>query len=456
MAHGAQSPLPPISVDEHRERILAAVSPLAPVELPLEDTRGLVLAADITAVVDVPSFDNSAMDGYAVRLADTAHATDTSPVALAVVADLPAGSAENPPLGAGQAARIMTGAAVPEDADCVVPVEDTDGGTGQVTILRAPAPAAHIRRIGTDVRAGEVVLTSGRTLNSRDLAAAAATGARTLRVHPAPRVGVLSTGTELVTLGGSLRRGQIHDSNSTLLASLVAECGGIPVQIGSVPDDEATLRDVLEEFAPKVDAFITSGGVSVGAYDVVKAVLAPLGVWFGPVRMQPGKPQGFGAWPGGAAENTGSTTVELGARGTSSAHEIPIFALPGNPVSVFVSFEAFVRPALLAMQGRSDILRETVHAVASEGWRCPKGRMQFMPAFVSDRSGDRADARVDSQSDAHPDPRFTARFSVRPASGGGSGSYLVASLARANALAIVPEGTSEVREGDLVAVTLVS
>lgn len=426
MVPRADAPLSPISVQEHRDRILGAITPLAPVESPLEDTLGRVLASDVAAAVDVPGFDNSAMDGYAVRHEDVVHATSSSPATLTVVADLPAGSAENPALGPGQTARIMTGAAVPDDADCIVPVEDTDGGTTQVRILRAPAPAAHIRRTGTDVRAGETVLTAGRTLNSRDLAAAAATGSRNLLVHPAPRVGVLSTGTELVALGGSLRRGQIHDSNSTLLAALVAECGGIPVQIGSVPDDEEALRDVLREYAPRVDAFITSGGVSVGAYDVVKAVLAPLGVWFGPVRMQPGKPQGFGEWPGDDAPEPAGTSI---------------FTLPGNPVSVFVSFEAFVRPALLAMQGRTDVLRTTVQAVATEGWRSPNGRMQFMPAVL--------DPRPESGASA-------AAVSVRPASSGGSGSYLVASLARANALAIVPEEVSEVREGDLVAVTLVS
>lgn len=434
MVHGADTPLSPISVDEHRDHILAVLPAATAAEVPLEDAGGLVLASDVFARVDVPSFDNSAMDGYAVRNADTAHASPESPATLAVVADLPAGSAENPTLHPGEAARIMTGAAVPDDADCIVPVEDTDGGTTQVRILRAPAPSAHIRRTGTDVRAGDVVLTAGRTLNSRDLAAAAATGNRNLAVYPAPSVGVLSTGTELVAAGGALRRGQIHDSNSTLLASLVAECGGIPVQIGSVPDDEAALREVLREYAPTVDAFITSGGVSVGAYDVVKAVLAPLGVWFGPVRMQPGKPQGFGEWPGGNVP--GATDDTTGTSGISTTPGTPIFTLPGNPVSVFVSFEAFVRPALLAMQGRTDILRPTVEAVATEGWRSPSGRMQFMPAIVSPGPG--------------------ATFSVRPASGGGSGSYLVASLAWANALAIVPEETTDVREGDLVAVTLVT
>lgn len=415
---------PGMSVGEHRDRILATIRPLAPVEMPLAQALHRTLAEDVLARVDVPGFDNSAMDGYALRREDALSASPEAPASLDVIADLPAGSAEDPRLGAGQAARIMTGAPLPADADCVVPVEDTDGGTETVRIHRAPAAAAHIRRAGSDVLAGSIVLTAGRILGARDLAAAAAVGARSLRVHPAPRVGVLSTGSELRAAGETLGRGQIHDSNSVLLAAAVAECGGVPVQLGSVPDDEELLRATLERHASDVDAFVTSGGVSVGAYDIVKAVLAPRGVWFGPVRMQPGKPQGFGRWPGPG-----------GAAGAAGAEGTPIFALPGNPVSVFVSFEQFVRPALLAMQGHTDWRRDVARAVASEGWRSPAGREQYLPAVL----------------ERHPDGRLT----VRPASAGGSGSHLVASLAGANALAVVPESVHEVNAGDLVDVTLV-
>jgi molybdopterin molybdotransferase len=418
MTHAGDRTPASISVAEHRARILSTVRPLPAIVLPLAQALHRTLAEDVLALVDVPGFDNSAMDGYALRQADAAAAGQDAPVAQRVVADLPAGSALSPRLGPGEAARIMTGAPMPADADCVVPIEDTDEGTETVLIRQAPRPAAHIRRAGSDVRAGDVVLTAGRTLNARDLAAAAATGASTLRVHPAPRVGVLSTGSELRAAGEPLERGQIHDSNSTLLAAAVAECGGIPVQLGSVPDSEEALRSLLERHARDVDAFVTSGGVSVGAFDVVKAVLAPLGVWFGPVRMQPGKPQGFGAWPG-----------RDGREGT------PIFALPGNPVSVFVSFEEFVRPALLALQGRSELHRPSMPATVTEGWRSPAGRAQVMPAFA----------------ERHPDGTWT----VRPASRGGSGSHLVASLAEANALATVSEDVTEVRAGDLVDVTLV-
>lgn len=420
MAHEASAtPSPsPISIEQHLNSVLASVTSLPIVTIPIAQALQLTLAENVHAAVDVPGFDNSAMDGYALHRADAVSAKAETPVALSVVADLPAGSPENPRLRPGEAARIMTGAAVPDDADCIVPIEDTDQGTETVLVFRAPNPAAHIRRTGTDVRAGDAVLTAGRVLGARDLAAAAAAGVSRLSVHPAPRVGVLSTGTELRAPGEPLVRGQIHDSNSLLLAAMITECGGIPLQLGSVPDDDNALREILEKHAHEVDAFVTSGGVSVGAYDVVKAVLAPLDVWFGPVRMQPGKPQGFGRFPI--------------AGGSGPA----IFALPGNPVSVFVSFEAFVRPALLTMAGKSQVSRRTLTATTTAGWRSPLGRAQYMPAIVEWAGNGAA--------------------SVRPASAGGAGSYLVASLANANALAFVPEEVTDVLEGDVLTVTLVS
>lgn len=409
MADAQRTSPEPISVEEHLEQILAALRPSSPRRVPLADALGLVLAEDSVAEVDVPGFDNSAMDGYAVRAADLEGARDDRPIGLQVIADLPAGSSENPNVGEGQAARIMTGAPVPGGADCIVPVEHTDGGTGTVLIRQPPAPAAHIRRRGADVRRGGPVLTAGRRLTSRDLSAAAATGLSHLLVHPAPRVGVLATGSELRQPGESLARGQIHDSNSTLLAAAVREAGGIPVHIATVPDNEEALHEAFTAHADEVDAFITSGGVSVGAYDVVKAVLAPLGVWFGPVRMQPGKPQGFGSWLDGT----------------------PIFALPGNPVSACVSFEVFVRPALRALQSHGTVLPAPATAAVDEGWHSPRGRTQYMPVAVwRDATG----AAV-----------------VRPATSGGSGSYLVASLAGADGLAIVEEDRTEVQTGDHIA-----
>lgn len=255
------------------------------------------------------------------------------------------------------------------------------------------------------------MLPAGRTLRANDLAAAAAAGLPALVVYPAPRVGVLSTGDELQPPGEPLARGQIHDSNSPLLAAAVTEAGGIPVQLGAVADDTELLHETLARNASAVDAFVTTGGVSVGAYDVVKAMLAPLGAWFGPVRMQPGKPQGFGRWLDGT----------------------PIFTLPGNPVSVFVSFEAFVRPALLALQGRAVVRRPLRTAVVTTGWRSPPGRSQYMPVIAYESAGG---------------------LRVRPASGGGSGSHLVTSLANANALAIIREDVTTVTEDETVDVAM--
>lgn len=407
MAGVADNSTPSISVDEHLARILEALEPLDPVAVPIAEALGRTLAVDAFALVNVPSFDNSAMDGYAVRRSDLLQAGADAPVKLQVVGDIPAGSASNPPLDTGQAARIMTGAPIPDDADSVVPVELTDAGVTSVQVMSAPQPAAHIRRVGADIRQGELVLPAGRTLRATDLAAATAAGLAELTVRPVPRVGILSTGDELRPAGEPLERGQIHDSNSVLLAAAVTEAGGTPVVFGAVPDDNDLLHESFKRMADRVDVFVTSGGVSVGAYDVVKAVLQPLGVWFGPVRMQPGKPQGFGRWQDGT----------------------PIFTLPGNPVSVFVSFEAFVRPALLALQGRTDTRRPVVRATAGSSWSSPAGRAQYMPAVLSETS---------------------AGPVVNPASHGGSGSHLVTSLARANALAIIPEDVTSVEEGQPV------
>ncbi|MBX3088231.1 MAG: molybdopterin molybdotransferase MoeA [Cryobacterium sp.] len=397
-----------LSIEEHRNRVLSALEPLEVLEVPLSEALGRTLAGNLPAAVDVPNFDNSAMDGYAVRREDLIGASDAAPVKLRVIEDLPAGTSKTPTVAAGTAARIMTGAPIPVGADSVVPVEDTDRDTESVAVRVAPAPAAHIRRAGTDVRTGELILSAGSLLGARQLSAAAAGGAGTVKVRPAPRVGILSTGSELRPPGSALEFGQIHDSNSTLLAGLVTEAGGEPVLLGSTGDDPSEFGAMIERVTGELDLIVTSGGVSVGAYDVVKAVLAPIGVWFGTVRMQPGKPQGFGLLPNGT----------------------PIITLPGNPVSVFVSFEAFVRPALMKLQGRDALLRSAVPAIAAEAWKSIPGRVQFMPVRIQTRSDGRTE--------------------VRPASSGGSGSFLVANLAKAQGLALVPEEQLEVREGDEV------
>ncbi|KQM37507.1 gephyrin-like molybdotransferase Glp [Microbacterium sp. Leaf203] len=404
---------PLLTVEEHRARVLDAVT-LLPVEtVRLADAAGRTLAAPVRGAHDLPGFDNSSMDGFAVRFADVEGADAENPVTLRVVADLPAGSSDDPSFGAGEAVRIMTGAPVPTDADAIVPFEDAAGGLadslGTVEVRRAPAASgAFIRRRGGDTRAGEVVLSAGERLGPFALAAAAAAGVAELEVHRRPRVAVVSTGSELVVPGVVPGRGQTPDSNSTLLAVLVAETGA-EVTVTSSLQDDANAINALLDHAADVDVIVFSGGVSAGAYEPVRQALEGR-IAFEKVAMQPGKPQAFGALDDGRL----------------------VFGLPGNPVSVAVSFEVFVRPALLALQGRTVIDRRIARLTASETWTTPPGRRQYLPAVIDLVAG-----------------------TVRPATAGGSGSHLAASLARAEAFAIVPAEVSTVSVGDPLDVMLI-
>lgn len=405
------------AVEEHLATVLAAVTPLDAETVPIADAHGRVLREPVLAANDIPAFDNSAMDGFAVRFADVIAASDASPVVLDVVADLPAGTAADPALAAGQAARIMTGSAVPADADAIVPFEDTVGGLadslGTATVVAAPAAVgAFVRRGGQDARRGDEVLATGTWMGPLQASAAAAAGVAEVVVSRTPRIAIVSTGSELVEPGASLRRGQIPDSNGILLAALATEAGATVVHRAAIDDEGSSLRALLPDLAG-VDAIVFSGGVSAGAYEVVRTELADA-MTFVRVAMQPGKPQGFGRMPGGPL----------------------LFGLPGNPVSSAVSFEAFVRPALLAMQGRVGGERARVTLPASAAWRTPPARRQYLPAVV-DRS----------------DP---ARWTVAPATAGGSGSHLAGGLGRAQAYAIVPAEVEAVAVGDLVDVMLVA
>ncbi|MHA7985126.1 molybdopterin molybdotransferase MoeA [Rathayibacter sp. CAU 1779] len=410
------------TIEAHQQRALAIVRPLEPVRVPLRDAHGLVLAETLESRLDIPVFDNSAMDGYAVHRHDVLHATTASPVTLRVTGDIPAGSALDPGIGSGETVRIMTGAPIPSDADAVVQLEHTDGGVEVVAVSTAPGPAAHIRRRGEDVAAGDTVLEAGVRLTAYRVASAAAAGHGSVLVRPAPRIAVIATGSELREPGDRLERGQIPDSNSFLMGGLVAEAGAEPVRISHVGDEPAELAAELQACLDLgVDAVLLSGGVSVGAYDVVKNTLGSSGTMgFHQVAMQPGKPQGLG-------------TIGDGT---------PVFALPGNPVSVAVSFEMFVRPALLRMQGASELHRRRVTAFAATGWTCPPGRVQVMPIRFERAGAERAGA------EASGDP--TVR--VRPATQGGSGSHLAGGLGRAEGYAVVPADVDEVHAGDALSV----
>lgn len=397
------------TLTDHRLATLALGAPLPAIEVPLDDADGMVLAEDLRTDGPLPRWDNSAMDGYAVRHVDVGEL----PVTLRVVADLPAGTADEPVVSAGTAARIMTGAPVPPGADTIVPVELTDAGTVTVLVRDAPAAGVHVRRAGEDAVPGDVVVTAGTRLGPAAIAAVASLGHPTVRVHRRPRVAVISTGDELVAPGNPLHRGQLPDSNSWLLAAAVREAGGVALRLGPVPDDVPTLRTLLHSLDTddEVDMIVTSGGVSVGAYDVVKAALADEpDVEFVAVAVQPGKPQGLGRLPGGT----------------------PIVTLPGNPVSSFASFEMFVRPALQRMRGLVDVERATVSVVADEGWTTPPGRAQLMPV------------------------RWVAADRVVRATAAGSGSHLVARLVQAEGLAVIPAEVDRVAPGDRVTVLKVS
>jgi len=404
---------PLLTVEEHRTRILATVSLLPTESVPLAEADGRTLAEPVLAAHDLPGFDNSSMDGFAVRFADVERADAGTPVPLHVVADLPAGTTDDPALSPGEAARIMTGAAVPADADAIVPFEDTAGGLADsldtVEVLRAPAAVgAFIRRRGGDTRAGDVVLSPGERLGALAAAAAAAAGVDAVEVYRRPRVAVVSTGSELVAPGTAPGRGQTPDSNATLLSALVGEADAEVILVDRVGDDPAGIDAVLSR-AAHADLVVFTGGVSAGAYEPVRLALADR-IAFEKVAMQPGKPQAFGLLDDGRL----------------------VFGLPGNPVSVAVSFEVFVRPALLALQGRAVLDRRIARLTASESWTTPPGRRQYLPAAVDLLAG-----------------------TVRPATAGGSGSHLAASLARAEAYAIVPAEVSAVAAGDPLDVMLI-
>lgn len=408
-----------VSLEEHRAAVLDA-SPLLPAErLALDQAHGHTMAEAVRARYPLPAFDNAAMDGFAVRFADTTRATPRDPVTLRVIADVPAGSAEDPTLPAGTAARIMTGAPIPTDADTVVPFEDTVGGlTGSLDaalIIRTPrSEGAHVRRAGEDVTAGMEVVAVGTRLGPLHLSAIASVGVGEVVVTRAPRVAVISTGSELVEPGTTLGPGRIPESNSRMLASLAVECGAMVVCRVSIPDDRDRLREVLAEVTapsatPRADVVIFSGGVSAGAFEVVKQTLDRQ-MHFTQVAMRPGRPQGFGV--------IGDGTL--------------LFGLPGNPVSAAVSFEAFVRPALMKMQGRIEKWRQTLMLPTTSGWRSPSGLVHFVPVAI-DRS----------------DP---GRWSVSPA--GPAGSHRAGTLARADGYAVVPVGVDAVAAGDLVDVLM--
>lgn len=400
---------PPLrTVTEHRRRVMSLVDPLPIQQVPLADCLGRVVALDALSQVDLPGFDNSAMDGYAVRAAEVQGAGPQHPVALPVEGDIAAGDTRRHAVAAGRCLRIMTGAPLPAGADAVVPVEDSDGGASMVQFTAATAAGRHIRRRGEDVTVGERVLTPGAMLTPGRLALAAAAGLATLTVHRQPRVLVLSTGDELLPVGASPGYGQLIDSNGAMLAALVRSWGAEVVGQHHSADDADTLKALLLDPPGGPDLVLTTGGVSMGVYDTVKEVLTAAGdVEFVKVAMRPGMPQGSGL---------------VGEK------RVPIITLPGNPVSSFVSFHVFVVPVLQRLAGAevvADLAQspDLVTATALAGWSSVAGKTEFTRVR---REGGR----------------------VWPC--GGQGSHMLGALAEANALALVPADVAEVRAGDQV------
>ena len=401
------------SVEEHLAEILATITPLTPAELGLNDIGGLVLAEDVSTVSALPSFDNSGMDGYAVRVEDVAAATEDKPVTLPVTAEVAAGDTGAYALQPGTAIKIMTGAMLPHGAEAVVPVEWTDGGSARVSIRAGAAYGNAVRLAGEDAKAGEVLVTAGTRLRPMHVAVIAAAGRGSVLVRPRPRVVVLSTGNELAEPGTPLVPGRIWDSNSFMLAAAAREAGCLAYRQAILPDHPDEVLPAIEDQLGRADLMVTTGGVSMGGeHNVVKAALQQLGtITFRKVAMQPGMPQGFG-------------TIALPAAPVPAAGDrVPIFTLPGNPVSAYVSFQVFARPAIAALQGYDGLGLETVQAELTGPLRSPAGRRSFLRGVL-----DRAAGKVTPLT--------------------GQGSHQIATLGKANALVVVPEWVVQMSEGD--------
>lgn len=395
------------SVSDHRDYLLSCVVPLPPFGQQILDAVGLTLCEDVVSGINLPRFDNSSMDGYAVRAQDVHHASAASPISLPVVGEVPAGSPAPHALSPGTAMKIMTGAMLPEGADAVVPYEVTDRGEQDVRISQSCDPGRNVRRVGEDITEGEVVLRTGERLASRAIGLLAGIGIDKVMVRPRPRVVVISTGDELTEPGFVLQNDQqIYDSNSYMLAAAAKAAGAQVFRVGSVPDDPDRLKQVISDQLVRADLILTTGGVSQGDYDIVKQVLPELGATdFTTVAMQPGKPQGFGL---------------IGDDLT------PIIMLPGNPVSAFVSFEAFVRPVLRKLAGLDSYVRRPIRCTAARAISSSPGKLQFARGVVAEAENGGLVADLAS----------------------GHGSHLLGGLAGANALLLLPEETDFIAAGD--------
>jgi molybdopterin molybdotransferase len=398
------------TVDDQLSRVLQSIGSIDPIELALLDAQGLLLAEQVIADAPLPGFDNAAMDGYAVRAIDLRQATTEQPVALPVVGDVLAGTRSVSGMGPGLCMRIMTGAPIPPGADAVVPLEDTDGGVARVVIRRGVRTGECVRRAGEDLAAGATALGPGATLGPQQIALLAAVGRDRVVVQPRPRVVVIATGSELVDVGTRPGYAEVADTNSYMLAAAARDAGADAYRAGIVEDDHARLLDKLDSQLLRADLIITTGGVSQGAFDIVKQALSQLGsIEFTTIAMSPGAPQGFG---------------------TLGRDKTPIFCLPGNPGAALVSFEVFVRPAIRKLMGKRTLHRQTIQATALERIDSAEGRREYRRGLLH----------------REPDGRYSVSLV------GGKGPHLVAALAAANCLVVIDEDVTEVVPGSRVSV----
>ena len=413
-----------ISVEEALEKILSYVEILEPERKPILDCLGQVLAEDVYSAIDIPPLDNSAMDGYALRAKDTCGACESSPVYLAVVGEVAAGSMPTKEVEPGTAIRIMTGAPLPDGADAVVRFEDTDemtrkssgGDHSQIGILRRAKKRLDVRNRGEDIAKGNLVLEKGRVLRPQEIGVLASLGRSTALVIRRPIVAILATGDELIAVDQPLAPGKIHDSNTYTIAAEVSRYGGIPRILGIGRDSIQSLTEKIDE-GLDADMLITSGGVSKGDYDIVKDVLAEHGeVGFWTVRMKPGKPLAFG--------------IMKNVEG-SRKRQVPHLGLPGNPVSSMITFEQFARPAILKMMGKKNIAKPIVRAIVEDNIANNDGRRVFARVMVTRRGG-----------------QYYASVT------GPQGSGILTSIARANGLAVIPETSRGVKAGEMVEVQM--
>jgi molybdopterin molybdotransferase len=399
-----------ITFKEASDRILSHVQSLGPEKVSLLEALGRLIAEDVYATRDLPPYDNSGMDGFAVKYEDIKNVSPNHALELEVVGDLPAGFVSSKAVEKGQAIRIMTGAPIPEGADTVIPVEETEEKGGFVSILNAMRLGRHIRRAGEDVKKGDCILSRGDFIRPAEVGMLASLGRSFISVYQRPLVAILCTGEELVDVDGGLNGVKIVSSNSYTLAAQVKDCGAVPIQLGIAGDRKEEIREKLRQ-GIRADVLISSAGVSAGEYDFVRDALRDLGMemLFWRVAMTPGKPFAFGTIDGK-----------------------PVFALPGNPVSSMVSFEQFVRPSLLKMMGHRQLFRPIIEAVLKEEIEKKPGRRYFIRGFVS----------------FEKDQYFVTTT-------GEQGSGILRSMVRANGLIVIPEDREMVRAGEKVKVQLI-